>query len=181
MKAIEDRLRAYGKKLDSEETSDDRVAAAGRGAETTPRRDPDAALRAALMIVTLPLALFAAVVYWLPYQLPRFITKKLHPDPDTASTYKLGVGLVVYPVWAIAATILAFVKLPLDLAIVTTIVLLVSPFATLAWLDRWDRLTGPTRMLASSEDQRERLGDLAKERSSLMTELALLRAKVEGA
>lgn len=178
VKSIEDRLHAYGKKLEAEEASDDHVARAGRGAATAPL--PDRALRAALMIVTLPLAVFAAVVYWLPYQLPRFITKRLHPDQDTASTYKLGVGLVVYPVWAIAATVLAFVKLPLDYAIVTTVVLFVSPFAALAWLDRWDRLTGPTRMLSPTEDQRERLVELAKERASLMASLEALRLRAEG-
>jgi 1-acyl-sn-glycerol-3-phosphate acyltransferase len=178
VKAIEDRLRAYGKQLDLEETSDDRVASVVHGRPFV-ALEPERAVRAALMIVTLPLAFFAAVVYWLPYQLPRFVTNRLHGDPDTASTYKLGVGLVVYPVWAAIATAVAFWRLPTDYAIVATAALLTSPFAALAWLDRWDRLGTRANLLADAEHQRERLGALAKERTSLMRDLEALRAKAE--
>ncbi|MFO0739393.1 MAG: 1-acyl-sn-glycerol-3-phosphate acyltransferase [Labilithrix sp.] len=179
VKEIEDRLRAYGRKLDLEETSDDRVARVAHG---RPRLDfaPDRALRAALMVLTLPLAAFAAVAYWLPYQLPRFVTKKLNEDPDTSSTYKLGVGLVVYPLWAAIAIAIAFWRLPsTGYALLATAVLLTSPFAALAWLDRWDRLGARASILASNEEQEARLVELAKERTTLMAELERLRAKVE--
>lgn len=179
VKEIEDRLRAYGRRLDLEEVSDDRVARVAHG---RPQIDfaPDRAVRAALMVLTFPLALFAAVVYWLPYQLPRFVTKKLSGDPDVASTYKLGVGLVVYPVWAAVAIALAFWSLPsASHALAASAALLASPFAALAWLDRWDRLGARASILASSEEQEGRLRDLAKERTTLMNELEALRAKAE--
>jgi 1-acyl-sn-glycerol-3-phosphate acyltransferase len=189
VKTIEDRLRAYGRRLDLEETSDDRVARVAHGRPRLDVAPREAAFRAALMVLTLPLAAFAAVVYWLPYQLPRFVTKKLNEDPDTASTYKLGVGLVVSPVWAAIAIAFAFWRLPTtEYALAATALLLVSPFAALAWLDRrerfadWgDRLGARASILASSEEQEARLVDLAKERSTLMQDLELLRAKAEEA
>jgi 1-acyl-sn-glycerol-3-phosphate acyltransferase len=172
VRRIEERLRAYGRRLDREELSDDRVARVAQGGGAGEL--PDRALRAALMILTLPLALFAAVVYWLPYQLPRFVTKKINGDPDTASTYKLGVGLVVYPVWAALAIGAAFWRLPsVEQALAATALLLASPFAALAWLDRWDRLD------VRASDQETRLVELAKERTTLMSELERLRTKAE--
>ena len=176
--AIENRLRAYMSRLEDEETSDDVVARVARGASSGV--EPARLARAASLIATLPLAVVAVVVYWLPYQLPRFITRKLRGDPDVASTYKLGIGLVVYPLWAAAAIALAFAKLPsIELALLAAVVFLASPFAALGWLDRWDRLSARSRMLAPSEQRRERLEALAAERTALMDGLEALRQRVE--
>jgi hypothetical protein len=128
------------------------------------------------MIVTLPLAIVAVVLYWLPYQLPRFVTRRLKGDPDVSSTYKLGVGLVVYPIWAALAIGLAWSRLPsAGEALAASAVILACPFAALAWLDRWDRLAARAAMLAPSEDRRELLATLAAERRALMTDLVALR------
>jgi glycerol-3-phosphate O-acyltransferase / dihydroxyacetone phosphate acyltransferase len=176
IQAIEERLRAYVLQLDKEETSDDIVVKVARGGSGLER---DRVLRAAIMIATLPLALAAAVIYWLPYQLPRFVTRRLKGDPDETSTYKLGVGLVVYPIWAALMMALAFWKLSPELAAAATVLLLVSPFTALAWLDRWDRLAARSSMLAPTEHRRDRLLELAQERSTLMKELDALRERAE--
>ena len=178
VREIEERLRAYMDHLDAEETSDDVVARVARG--TSSGLEPDQVARAAAMIATLPLALLAVVIYWMPYQLPRFVTRKLKGDPDVASTYKLGVGLVVYPVWAAAAIALAVLELrSVELTLLAVGVLLTSPFAALGWLDRWDRLAARSRMLAPSEQRRERLTALAAERTALMRDLDALRERAE--
>jgi 1-acyl-sn-glycerol-3-phosphate acyltransferase len=175
--AIEERLRAYVGRLDREETSDEIVARVARGSSSG--LEPNRVARAAIMIATLPLALLAVVIYWLPYQLPRFVTRKLRGDPDVASTYKLGVGLVVYPVWASVAIALAVLRFPSELAVIATIIILACPFAALAWLDRWDRLAARSSMLAPSEERRERLAELAAERTTLMRDLDSLRERAE--
>lgn len=176
--AIEERLRAYMARLDAEEIPDEVVSRVARG--TSSGVEPERVARAGAMIATLPLALLAVAIYWLPYQLPRFVTRKLKGDPDVASTYKLGVGLVVYPVWAAAAITLASVALPsIELVLLTVAIVLTSPFAALAWLDRWDRLAARSRMLAPSEQRRERLLALASERTALMRELDALRERAE--
>ena len=178
VRAIEERLRRYIERLDEEEIPDDVVARVARG--TSSGVEPERVARAAAMIATLPLALLAVAIYGLPYQLPRFVTRKLRGDPDVASTYKLGVGLVVYPVWAAAAIVLACFALPsIELVIVAIAVLLTSPFAALPWLDRWDRLAARSRLLAPSEQRRERVQALARERTALMRELEMLRDRAE--
>jgi 1-acyl-sn-glycerol-3-phosphate acyltransferase len=178
VEAIETRLRTYLHRLEQEETSDEVIARVARG--TSSGLEADRVARAAAMIATVPLALFAVVLYWLPYQLPRFATRKLKGDPDIASTYKLGVGLLVFPAWAGAAITLAFLRLSSsELATFAAFVILVSPFAALAWLDRWDRLAARSKLLAPSEQRRERLATLAAERTMLMRDLDALRQRVE--
>jgi glycerol-3-phosphate O-acyltransferase / dihydroxyacetone phosphate acyltransferase len=167
--AMEEALRAYVSRLEEEDATDEDVVRSGE-----PGHVPDVA-RVGSLIATLPFAAFAAVVYWVPYQLPRFVTNRLRGDPDERSTYKLGVGLVAYPVWAAAAIALVFAFLPVDRAALLTVLLLVSPFAALRWLDHWDRIP---RLLATSEEKRERLASLAAERAAIVARLDLLRAKV---
>ena len=121
------------------------------------------------------------VLYWLPYQLPRAITRRLHGDADVTSTYKLGVGLLVHPLWAALAIALAFVALDRTLAALATAVVLTSPFAALPWLDRWDRLASRVTLLAPREDRQARLVGLTADRAALMNDLETARIRAFGA
>lgn len=177
VRALEDRLRAYFDKVVAEEASDGLVARLAHGGSS--QIAPARLARAASMVLTLPLAAIALVLYFLPYQLPRFVTRKIGDDPDVSSTYKLGVGLVVYPIWAALAIALAFVRLPVPFAIGAAALVLASPFAALPWLDRWDRLAGRLALLVPSETRRERLEALAQERSELLKALEIARDQAD--
>lgn len=168
---FEARLRAYTATLDEEETTDDEVVAREPA--------PGNPTRAAVALATLPLAVFAVVAYGLPYQLPRFVTRRLKGDPDVSSTYKLGVGLIVYPAWAALLLLATWLLLPTGAALAATALVLLSPFAALAWLDRWDRVASRARRVAPSEDRRERLAHLAAERTAILAELERLRLRAE--
>ncbi len=175
---IEARARHYLAKLDAEETSDEEVASIARG--ETPDVEPRRIAAIGAMIAALPLALVAVVLYGLPYQLPRLVTRRLKGDPDVASTYKLGVGLVVYPLWAALLVTVAFLYLPsFELQALASLVALACPFAALPWLDRWDRLSARASLLAPSEQRRERLDALAAMRTALMGELSSVGDQLE--
>ncbi len=176
---VEGRLRGYFARLEEEETSDDLVARVARGEPI--EADPGRVARAGAMIATLPLALSAMILYWLPYQIPRLVTRRLKGDPDVTSTYKLGVGLVVFPLWAALTVTLSFLELHFELALLASAIVVSSPFAALPWLDRWDRLASRSRQLAPSEERRERLVALASERTALMRTLDALRERAEAA
>jgi glycerol-3-phosphate O-acyltransferase / dihydroxyacetone phosphate acyltransferase len=177
LRSIEERVSAYFGRLEAEETNDAAVARVARGEDEN--LPPERLARAGAMIVTLPLALLATVLYFVPYQLPRFVTKQLKDDPDTSSTYKIGVGLVVYPAWVLLLGLVAFWRLPAPLAIAAMLIALACPFAALPWLDRWDRLAVRARMLAPSEERRDRLTALAAERAALVLDLDAARVQAE--
>jgi hypothetical protein len=186
--AIEKRVDDYWMALEDAGATDDLVARfarrtraleAGESVGEEPRIASSRLAWGALRIVTLPLAAIGMVLWYLPYQVPRAVTRRLGDDPDVSSTYKLGVGLLVHPLWAALLLSLAFWRLPTESAIGATIVVLTSPFAALPWLDRWDRLAARLRLIAPSEDQRDRLATLAKERGALMQALEAARIRVE--
>ena len=97
------------------------------------------------------------------------------------STYKLGVGLLVHPLWAAIVITLAFVELPTALAVLATLATLTAPFAALPWIDRLDRLGARLRVVAPRQDRRERLAGLAQERSAVMAALEAARQRAEDA
>jgi glycerol-3-phosphate O-acyltransferase / dihydroxyacetone phosphate acyltransferase len=177
VRELEDRLRGYFDKVTAEEATDEQVARVAHGGSSP--IEPARLARAAAMILTLPLAVCALVLYFVPYQLPRFVTRKIGDDPDVSSTYKLGVGLVVYPIWAALLITFAFLRLPTPSAIAATLLALASPFAALPWLDRWDRLSGRLGLMVPSETRRERLEALGRERSLLLEALENARDRAD--
>lgn len=139
------------------------------------------ALGAALAIVALPLAAVGFALYALPYQLPRLVTKRLRAEGDIASTYKLGVGLVVFPAWALALVVLGAVLLASPWNLVFAALAVASPFAALPWIDRLDGLTARARILAPRELADARVSALVARREALMSALASAHARAGGA
>ncbi len=174
---LEERVRSYFAMLEDADERDEEVARIVRGNASTRAWTPN--LAAAVRFLTLPLAAFALAAYWLPYQVPRLVTRRLSSDPDVASTYKLGVGLLVFPLWAVAGVVASFAALSPSWAALAAAGLVAGPFAALPWLDRWDRAGAHVTLVGSIEDRRERLSHLAEARRSLMGELENVRAAAE--
>jgi 1-acyl-sn-glycerol-3-phosphate acyltransferase len=138
------------------------------------------ARRTTLLLLILPLALTGMLLYFLPYQLPRLVVKRTNPDRDVVSTYKLGVGLAAFPLWALGLIAVAFLKLPPAAAAYATAVIVTSAFAALAWLDDLDALASRARTLLPGQAQAAE-ARLKQERVALMSEVEKLRERVEPA
>lgn len=141
---------------------------------------PRSKRRAAMLALALPFAIPGAVIYWLPYQIPRLVSRKLAKgEADSVSTYKLATGLVAFPLWAGALVGVSFAVLPFPLSLVASGVVVVSPFAALAWLDHLEqRRLGRRR--ATAEDvarvrttRRELMAILSRARETLATNAAI--------
>jgi 1-acyl-sn-glycerol-3-phosphate acyltransferase len=187
--ALEMRVASYWAALEDAGATDElvvrharraRSAAAGAEVGAEPSVSVERSAWGALRILTLPLAVVGMLLYWLPYQLPRAITRRLHGDADVTSTYKLGIGLLVHPLWAAIAIAVAFVTLDPTRAALATAVVLTSPFAALPWLDRWDRLSARAGLVAPREDRQARLLALAAARTALMDDLEEARIQAFG-
>jgi hypothetical protein len=92
-----------------------------------------------LLALALPFAIPGALLYFVPYQIPRIVGMRARgKEDDVVSTYKLATGLVVFPLWAGALVGASFTLLPPPLSIGAAAVAIASPFAALAWLDYLD-------------------------------------------
>ncbi|MDB4994172.1 MAG: hypothetical protein JWM74_1604, partial [Myxococcaceae bacterium] len=117
---------------------------------------PGGLQRAVVLAAIFPLAVLGMALYFLPYQVPR-LASRAADDADVVSTYKLGAGLVAHPLWASILGTTAFLTLPRPLAWTALAIVLVSPFAALAWLDRADRLQRRLRTTVLKTSSFERL------------------------
>ncbi len=114
-----------------------------------------------------PFALVASVLYLIPYPLPRLIARWTKGTDDVKSTYKLGVGLLIFPLWALVLTGIATrlfegPVLPIAIAIIWG-----SPFAALRWIDRADAHGGGLVPLVTPEE----MTTLRRQREDLLAAL----------
>jgi 1-acyl-sn-glycerol-3-phosphate acyltransferase len=155
----------------------DKVVASGGGLAGT------RLLRIALLLAALPLAVVGALLYCLPYQLPRIVSSKVTGSIDEVSTYKIGTGLVVYPLWAALLASLSLLVarfqglLPAGLWLSLTIA---SPIAAIAWLDRSERIVARLRGVVPRSPS-VTIGSLLRSRAALVARLAEARALAERA
>lgn len=175
--ALETNVRAYFYALDDALLHDRDVVRFAKKHAGAPARPRSSRL---LLLGGLPLAVVGMVLYWLPYQLPRLVTRKLQGDPDVASTYKLGVGLLVFPIWA-ALLLVAAGKLLGGTALAVAVAIVVTtPFAALPWLDRLDRFAASFRSFASLRNRTTELSALAEQRTRVLADLEAARVRAEG-
>jgi 1-acyl-sn-glycerol-3-phosphate acyltransferase len=141
--------------------------------------DPGArALRRLVLIALLPLALLGAALYWAPYQVPKLAPRLARGEVDVVSTYKLGLGLLAFPTWALLLALLALVALPAPWGAPGAALAVALPFAVLPWLDELDRLR-------SAQDRGEEVDaeppgedELRRRRSAALAAIARARAVI---
>lgn len=131
---IKARVSAYFDALDAGGLTDAEVATGASSMKRGAKR------RKLLLALALPLAIPGAALYWIPYQTPRIVAKRVaKQEHDVVSTYKLGTGLVVFPVWAGALVGASLAFLPPPVSFAAAAVAVASPFAALHWLDHLEQ------------------------------------------
>jgi glycerol-3-phosphate O-acyltransferase/dihydroxyacetone phosphate acyltransferase len=144
--AVGDAVGRYYARLEEEGLADEQLAAGAGPVEEGGSRMADAA-----MIAVLPLAAAGAVLHAAPYFLTRVLAERIADEPDEQSTYKIGVGLLAYPVWAAGLAGAGALLLPPPLAAAFGAVVVTSPFAALAWRDAAPRLRRSVRLAARAQ------------------------------
>jgi glycerol-3-phosphate O-acyltransferase/dihydroxyacetone phosphate acyltransferase len=141
-RAVEQQVRDYFAALESSGLRDDQLSADGERLPT--ERLPKAAW------LTLPLLPVGAVLYFLPYQLPRLVARRTD-EIDQHSTLKLATGLVAYPLWAALLCAIAWRALDGRRArALSTLTIVAAPFAALYWLENLERLKRELRLARRS-------------------------------
>jgi hypothetical protein len=80
--------------------------------------------------------------WWLPYRLPRLAHRWAKGERDVVSTYKIAIGMFAFPVWALFAVMITFVFGGAHVGLIVVGIVVATPWATLAWVDRVDRIGG---------------------------------------
>jgi len=139
------------------------------------------ALRQGLALVLgLPLALWGLVNHILPYGLTAVTVRALNPEADVESTYKVAVGLVVYPLcWLLEGWVIWRLGGGALLA-VFVLSLLPTGFFALSWTQRLDRVRRDTRGLLTVLMDRDLRSHFLERRRAIMAEFQELLRQVPG-
>jgi glycerol-3-phosphate O-acyltransferase / dihydroxyacetone phosphate acyltransferase len=154
---VERAVSGYYARLEEEGLADEQLAAGGEPAAVDTLAD-------AALVLALPLAAAGAALYFLPYQLTRLAAQRIADDTDELSTYKIGAGLLIYPVWAAALVGAGALLLPPPLSAGFAFVVIASPFAALAWHDAAPRVRRAVRFARRAD----RIADLRALRAEAM-------------
>lgn len=126
----------------------------------------------------LPLALWGLVIHAAPYQLTALTVRSRRVEPDTEATYKLGFGLLFYPLgWCVEAWIAWWIAGPLGLGLFA-VSLIPAGFFALAWQERLARVRRDARAFVRFLLDRDLHQRLLARRRALVDELRALAALV---
>lgn len=131
------------------------------------------------VILLAPLALLAALAWWVPYRLVGAAVDRMPLAIDTIATYKVAASLIVYPiVLAVWVSLGAWLSgWPAAVAVLVALPML--GLVGVRWLDRFRDMMEDLRLfgrVASRGDRRDRL---ARTRRSLVAEFDAIQALVE--
>lgn len=80
--------------------------------------------------------LVGAVLYVIPYRLVgRLATRTAKGERDVVSTYKLGLGFLLFSLWWLLLVLVLAITLPWAMAVTGAVVCTLAPLAALRWLD----------------------------------------------
>jgi len=130
-----------------------------------------AVVQLVLLLLVFPVAL-SGMVYWaVPYLGTRLVVPRFRPKPDQVATYKLSLGILVFPLWlAVTLLIVGFLG-SWPAAVVALVGLPVAGLAAVAWRDRRDAVLEDVRVFlraARRSESRRRVQEL---RSHLVDEI----------
>ena len=133
------------------------------------------ALREGLALVLgLPLALCGLVNHALPYGVTALVVRALKPEADGEATYKVAVGLVLFPVcWALDGWVIWWMGGG-SVLLVFLLSLLPTGFFALSWTTRVDQVRRDARGLIAVLIDRDLRGHLLARRREIMAEFQAL-------
>jgi 1-acyl-sn-glycerol-3-phosphate acyltransferase len=133
-----------------------------------------------LTLAALPAAL-GTLLWYLPYQLPRLITRRMPIEFESIATFKLSIGFFVFP---LALALYAFFAWKLAGPVAAAAIALILPLlgmVTLAWHERWGRVHEDVRLFLRVLSRRRAADRLALYRQSLTREFDAIRAEAQPA
>ncbi|MEQ9397722.1 MAG: 1-acyl-sn-glycerol-3-phosphate acyltransferase [Longimicrobiales bacterium] len=134
----------------------------------------------ATVVIGLPVALAGIVLWAPPYLFSRHVTPMFRPKADQVASYKLGAGLVAFPVWLILLSVASFLACGVRGVVICVFVAPLVGLLTAAWRQWGSRAREDVLVWWRALRRREERDRMAAIRSALVREFdavgRLLRA-----
>jgi 1-acyl-sn-glycerol-3-phosphate acyltransferase len=124
----------------------------------------------AMLLLVLPAAAVGAAVWILPYLVTQRIAALFSQQLDQVATYKMSVGLLLFPLWLTVLSVGTWFVVGLPSALAALLLLPACGLAAVAWRDRQATLREDLRVLRRAIRRREDRDRLAELRAELVAE-----------
>lgn len=128
-----------------------------------------------LLPLGMVVALFGAVLFWVPYQLTGIIVKRLRLQQDVLSTWKLLIGALLYFTWLIVLAWLIGATMGWVAAVASLLLIPAVAIIGLHVRENWRSTWGDVRRFFLLRSRGELVDKLREEQASLAQRLEALR------
>jgi glycerol-3-phosphate O-acyltransferase/dihydroxyacetone phosphate acyltransferase len=129
-----------------------------------------------LVLLRLPMGITGAILHALPYQLPRLVAKRRAKELDQPASWKLMAAVVIYPVWWLLLAGIVFALRGGELAFWTLVLVPVTGYVALLWLEGSVRLADQARAFLLMPLRKRLIAGLGPRRETIRKEIADLEA-----
>ena len=132
-----------------------------------------------MLLLGMPLAILGTILWYPTYWLPNVTLRLVKPDHDAISTYKIATGFAAVPATLLIVDILATVWKGWVAGVVAVLAAVLLGIVTIAWSERWDRVSADAKIFARVLTRSRERKLLAQERSALVGEFDSILALME--
>ena len=129
------------------------------------------AWQTAMLLIVLPVAVVGAAYWFVPFVVTRPLAFRFRPKLDQVATYKMGLGMVVFPTWLAGTGALVWAVAGLGPMLVAVLGLPAAGLAAVAWAERESVVREDVRVFLRSRRRSQSRDRLAELRSELVAEI----------
>jgi hypothetical protein len=123
-----------------------------------------------LLAVVMPVAIVGMLFWWIPYGVTGRIAARFRPALDQVATYKIGVGIVAFPVWFVLAVTVSWLAAGWVTALIVGLAMPVAGLAAIAWRELGAATMEDVRVFRRTRGRGRVLARLADQRAALVAE-----------
>ena len=133
----------------------------------------------AVLVLGAPFAALGALLWLIPYLLPRLVVRFAQPEYESVATYKLAGGFFAFPLTLAVFVYLAWHWAGVVAALATAVLVPLLGFITLGWNAAWQRFGEDVRLFARVLLRRKAAARLAELRAELAREFDAIDGEID--
>jgi hypothetical protein len=132
-----------------------------------------------VLLLGAPFAALGALIWLIPYLIPRVVVRFVKPEYESIATYKLAGGMFAFPITLAVYVYLAWHWAGAAAGVATALVAPLLGFITLGWYAAWKRFGEDVRLFTRTLFRRKTTARLAEMRGELAREFDAVDSEID--
>ena len=136
-------------------------------------------IESVVLLIGLPLAIIGSILWYPAWIAPRYSLRMIRPGYDAIATYKLATGFVAVPVTLLLVGGITAWLAGGRWALIAAVAATALGFMTIAWRERWQRVSEDARLFVRVLSRSRERALLAGQRAALVAEFDAVAAVID--